>query len=110
MLNYIIGIMAMIGGFVSYVIDNPVGVYGCFGYAFILWCVMAVFEYRESRKKKVNICNSVGPTDIKVAYKCDAKACRTCQIGEARYCYHTTDIRHAENFVEVEPGKYMEKE
>ena len=52
MMNYLIGIMAMIGGFISYVIDNPVGVYGCFGYAFILWCVMAVFEYKESRKTK----------------------------------------------------------
>ncbi len=52
MINYIIGILAMIGGFVSYVIGNPVGVYGCFGYAFILWCVMGVFEYRECRKNK----------------------------------------------------------
>lgn len=52
MINYIIGIMAMIGGFVSYVIGNPVGVYSCFGYAFILWCVMAVFEYEENRKKE----------------------------------------------------------
>lgn len=41
-MNYIIGIIAMIGGFVSLIINNLVGAYCCFGFAFILWCVMTV--------------------------------------------------------------------
>ena len=47
--------------------------------------------------------------DYSVAYICDEKACEHCIHGEARYCHHTTDIKHAVNFEEVAPGKYMEK-
>lgn len=44
-----------------------------------------------------------------VAYICDEKACESCRKDNNRYCYHTTDIRHAKNFEEVEPGKFIEK-
>jgi hypothetical protein len=43
-----------------------------------------------------------------VAYVCDEKQCSNCGELLMRDCYHTTDIRHAKNFVEVEPGKFME--
>ena len=51
-MNHIIGIMAMIGGFISLSINNYSGVYGCFGYAFILWVILAIYEYAEYRKNK----------------------------------------------------------
>ena len=44
-----------------------------------------------------------------VAYICDQERCENCS-AETGFCYHTTDIRHAVNFEEVEPGKFMEKE
>jgi hypothetical protein len=49
---YIIGIMSMIGGFISLSINNYSGAYSCFGYAFILWIVLAIKEYVEYRKNK----------------------------------------------------------
>ena len=49
---HIIGIMAMIGGFVSLSINNYSGAYGCFGYAFILWVVLAIYEYKHTRTPK----------------------------------------------------------
>ena len=45
-----------------------------------------------------------------VIYICDEEACEECQIdGDGRYCYHTSDIRHATNFEEVSPGCWAEK-
>ena len=44
-----------------------------------------------------------------VAYICDQEQCDDCS-AELGFCYHTTDISHAVNFEEVEPGKWMEKE
>ena len=45
-----------------------------------------------------------------VVYTCDGKACTPCQErGPFRYCYHTSDIKHAVNFEEVAPGKYAER-
>jgi hypothetical protein len=44
-----------------------------------------------------------------VAYICDQERCENCS-AETGFCYHTTDIHHAVNFEEVEPGKFMEKE
>lgn len=48
-------------------------------------------------------------TDIgkPIAYVCDQKECESCDNPD---CHHTLDIKHAKNFEEVEPGKYMEKE
>ena len=43
-----------------------------------------------------------------VAYICNEKACPDCGKSDCRDCYHTTDIHHAKNFVEVAPGKWME--
>ena len=43
-----------------------------------------------------------------VAYICDGEACeKGCSSG-AGFCFHTTDVRHAVNFKEVSPGKFME--
>lgn len=49
-MNHIIGIMAMFFGFVAMVIKNYEGAYCCFGFAFILWCVLAICEYVENKK------------------------------------------------------------
>lgn len=51
-MNYIIGIMCMIGGFISLSIKNYSGAYCCFGNVFILWIVLAINEYVEYRKNK----------------------------------------------------------
>ena len=39
-----------------------------------------------------------------IVYVCDGGACENCGID----CNHTHDIRHAKNFTEVAPGKFME--
>ena len=49
---HIIGIMAMISGFISITIQNYGGAYCCFGYAFILWVVLAIYEYKHTRTPK----------------------------------------------------------
>ena len=49
---HIIGIMAMIFGFISMAIQNYCGAYCCFGYAFILWVVLAICEYKLAHQKK----------------------------------------------------------
>ena len=49
---HIIGIMAMIFGFISMAIQNYCGAYCCFGYAFILWVVLAIYEYKHAHQKK----------------------------------------------------------
>lgn len=44
-----------------------------------------------------------------VAYICDGNACeKGCSSGEG-FCFHTTDVRHAVNFKEVSPGKFIEE-
>lgn len=45
MMNHAIGIMAMIYGFIAMYIQNYAGAYYLFGFAFILWCVLAVANY-----------------------------------------------------------------
>lgn len=43
-----------------------------------------------------------------VAYVCDQKYCPDgCDNPE---CRHTCDIQHAKNFMEIEPGKWIERE
>lgn len=44
----------------------------------------------------------------KVLYICDRRACKTC---DGDLCTHTTDIRHAANFIAIgEDGDYMEND
>lgn len=45
---------------------------------------------------------------VYVSYICNRKKCEFCDPDGP--CYHTTDIRFAANFKEVEPGKWMEIE
>lgn len=46
-----------------------------------------------------------------VAYLCDGKACEVCPNDNGyRLCRRTTDIRHAVDFEEISPGKFMQKE
>lgn len=45
--------------------------------------------------------------DKKIAFICDRRACDTCSYPN---CKHTTDIKHAENFVLTKIGNYEEKE
>lgn len=52
MMTHIIGAMAMIFGFVSMAIQNYGGACVCFGFAFILWVVLAIHEYRHTRTSK----------------------------------------------------------
>lgn len=100
MMNYLIGILANLIGFIGIAIGSYAGACVCFGFSLILWCVLFICEYRNSKKESKTM----------VAYICDEKACESCPTGDARYCYHTLDIKHAANFEEVEPGKYIEKE
>lgn len=93
MINYIIGILAMVGGFISLLIDNVAGACCCFGFSFILWCVMAVEECSKTRN---------------IAYICDEKKCSNCGDSGDRVCWYTTDIRHAKNFIELPNGKWHE--
>ncbi len=51
-MNHIIGIMAMVSGFISMAIKNYVGAVACFGYAFILWCLLAIYEYKKNKIEK----------------------------------------------------------
>ena len=46
MREHIIGIMAMIFGFIAMGIKNYAGAHCLFGFAFILWCVIAIFEHK----------------------------------------------------------------
>ena len=50
--------------------------------------------------------NTIRPSEEKVAYLCDRKACFTCH---PETCQHTTDIRHAVNFIGMGDGKFMER-
>lgn len=50
-MNHLIGILAMVFGFISMLIQNYAGAYGCFGFAFILWVVMAIDD-RRIRKER----------------------------------------------------------
>lgn len=45
-----------------------------------------------------------------VAYLCDRHACDKCVNTHETLCCHTTDIRHALDFEERAPGKFMQKE
>jgi hypothetical protein len=47
MLVYITGIIAMLGGFTSLAMGNVDGAYVCFGFMFILWCLIAIFDYHD---------------------------------------------------------------
>ena len=49
-MNHIVGILAMIFGFVAMAMENYAGAYCCFGFAFVLLCVLAICEYVENRK------------------------------------------------------------
>lgn len=65
----------------------------------------------EQYKYGIEVGKELAKKEIpEVAYICDEKACETCNPDDWRYCHHTLDIRHAVNFTEVEPGKFMEKE
>ena len=44
-----------------------------------------------------------------ISYYCDGTACDGCSDGVSSFCCHTTDIRHAVDFEEVEPGKFIQK-
>lgn len=46
------------------------------------------------------------PMAQNIAYICDGYACDVCH---PEYCHHTTDIEHAENFVKLADGRYIEK-
>lgn len=45
----------------------------------------------------------------KVIYICDQLKCENCSAAEG-LCFHTSDITHAANFVQVDDGLYMETE
>lgn len=44
---------------------------------------------------------------MEVAYLCDGKACEDCNKGGS-YCTHTTDIKHAINFNELDADHFIE--
>lgn len=51
-MTHIIGIMAMAFGFISMLIENYSGAYGCFGYAFILWVILAIDDWNTRTPKE----------------------------------------------------------
>lgn len=46
----IIGIMAMVFGFIGMVIEHYDGATSCFLFALILWCVNIICEYKSKMK------------------------------------------------------------
>lgn len=62
-----------------------------------------ILPRREAEIIAEKLVNALGD----IAYICDEKACDGCG-GVVRDCYHTTDIRHAKNFVELPGGKFIE--
>lgn len=48
----------------------------------------------------------IKPHNDKIAYLCDRLACDNCH---PETCSHTTDIRHAKNFVLLADDRYMEE-
>ena len=50
--------------------------------------------------------NTITAIEQNVSYVCDGYACPKCH---PEHCHHTTDIRHAVNFIETYDGRYIEK-
>lgn len=50
-MHHIIGIMAMIFGFIGLIRGNNEAASICFGYALILWYLVALCEYAKYKKK-----------------------------------------------------------
>lgn len=50
-MNHVIGIMAMIFGFIGMALERYGGATFCFFFAFLLWCFLAVDEYKEWKKR-----------------------------------------------------------
>lgn len=48
MLVYLVGLIAMLCGFTSLAMGNVDGAYVCFGFMFILWCVVALTDCKNS--------------------------------------------------------------
>ena len=51
-MNNIMGITLMVFGFISMAFERYGSATFCFGLAFILWCLIAIDEYKEYRKSK----------------------------------------------------------
>lgn len=51
-MKHIIGLMAMIFGFIGFAIHNIDAAHLCFGFAFILWCAVVIEEYLKYSKRK----------------------------------------------------------
>lgn len=49
---YIVGIIAMIGGFIALSINNIGGAVCCFGYALILWTLLAIDKFKNRNKQE----------------------------------------------------------
>lgn len=50
MTEYLLGLTAMFFGFIALSIENLGGAYCCFGYAFILWCLLTIQKFKEVYK------------------------------------------------------------
>jgi hypothetical protein len=44
-----------------------------------------------------------------IAYLCDFEKCRCSDCLDNYMCEHTTDVRYARDFEEVEPGKFIQQ-
>lgn len=51
-MNHIIGLIAMIFGFIGFAIDHIDAAHLCFGFAFLLWCAVAIDAYLDYRKRE----------------------------------------------------------
>lgn len=50
MTEHLVGIIAMFCGFIALSIENLGGAYYCFGYAFILWCLLTIQKLKEEKQ------------------------------------------------------------
>ena len=49
-MNHVVGIIAMLFGFFAMTIKNYSASFVCFGFAFVLWVVVAIHELIERKK------------------------------------------------------------
>ena len=52
LIEYFIGILAMIFGFIGMAIKNYAGAICCFGFAFVLWVVITIYEFKGKNKRQ----------------------------------------------------------
>jgi hypothetical protein len=67
-------------------------------------------EHKQTLKDVIDKAGQRSDKNAKVFYECDGLACEECNAKSGGLCFHTSDIRHAKNFMRAHPqGAYREK-